>query len=71
MIKQFITDVYWQALDFLVIDMPPGTSDEHITLAETMKKESNVGVVLVTTPQVRLLIILLLNNFVKKKVIIF
>lgn len=52
MIKQFLSDVYWQSLDYLVIDMPPGTSDEHITVAENLKKEANVGVVLVTTPQV-------------------
>nr|XP_042899740.1 cytosolic Fe-S cluster assembly factor NUBP2 homolog isoform X2 [Parasteatoda tepidariorum] len=51
MIKQFLTDVHWQNLDYLVIDMPPGTSDEHITLAECIKNKSNVGAVLVTTPQ--------------------
>jgi len=51
MIKQFLNDVHWQSLDYLVIDMPPGTSDEHITLAEGIKSKSNVGAVLVTTPQ--------------------
>ncbi|GIX71893.1 cytosolic Fe-S cluster assembly factor NUBP2 homolog [Caerostris extrusa] len=52
MIKQFLTDVYWQSLDYLVIDMPPGTTDEHITIAENLKNVSNVGAVLVTTPQI-------------------
>ncbi|KAG8181960.1 hypothetical protein JTE90_026900 [Oedothorax gibbosus] len=51
MIKQFLTDVHWQSLDYLVVDMPPGTSDEHITLAENIKNASNVGAILVTTPQ--------------------
>lgn len=51
MIKQFLNDVHWQDLDYLIVDMPPGTSDEHITLAESIKSKSNVGAVLVTTPQ--------------------
>ncbi len=33
LIKQFILDVDWGNLDFLVIDTPPGTSDEHISIA--------------------------------------
>lgn len=37
MIKQFLTDVYWQDLDYLVIDTPPGTSDEHIAVMENLK----------------------------------
>lgn len=37
MIKQFLTDVYWQDIDYLVIDTPPGTSDEHITVMENLK----------------------------------
>ena len=32
MIKQFLTDVFWGDVDYLVIDTPPGTSDEHITV---------------------------------------
>ncbi|XP_059092415.1 cytosolic Fe-S cluster assembly factor NUBP2 homolog [Tigriopus californicus] len=53
MIKQFLTDVHWQDRDLLIIDTPPGTSDEHITVMETLKA-SNVkvdGAVVVTTPQ--------------------
>lgn len=34
LIKQFLKDVHWGPLDFLVVDAPPGTSDEHITIAQ-------------------------------------
>lgn len=52
MIKQFLTDVVWGDLDYLVIDTPPGTSDEHIAIATELQNYSgNLGAVLVTTPQ--------------------
>jgi Mrp family chromosome partitioning ATPase len=51
MIKQFLEDVYWGELDILIIDTPPGTSDEHITLAETLKESKPAGAIMVTTPQ--------------------
>ncbi|KAE8744645.1 hypothetical protein FOCC_FOCC008774 [Frankliniella occidentalis] len=51
MIKQFLTDVYWQDIDFLVIDTPPGTSDEHITVMENLKDLPCDGALLVTTSQ--------------------
>jgi ATP-binding protein involved in chromosome partitioning len=47
-IKQFVTDVAWEELDYLVIDMPPGTGDIHLTLMQTVPV---TGVVVVTTPQ--------------------
>ncbi|MBS1935201.1 MAG: Mrp/NBP35 family ATP-binding protein [Bacteroidetes bacterium] len=47
-IRQFITDVYWDELDYLVIDMPPGTGDIHLTLMQTVPV---TGVIVVTTPQ--------------------
>lgn len=47
-IKQFVTDVLWGELDYLVIDMPPGTGDIHLTLVQTVPL---TGVIVVTTPQ--------------------
>ncbi len=47
-IKQFVTDVKWDELDYLVIDMPPGTGDIHLTLLQTVPV---TGAVIVTTPQ--------------------
>lgn len=47
-IRQFVTDVYWDELDYLVIDMPPGTGDIHLTLMQTVPV---TGAVIVTTPQ--------------------
>ncbi|KAL0893360.1 hypothetical protein ABMA27_014947 [Loxostege sticticalis] len=51
MIKQFLEDVCWQELDFLVIDTPPGTSDEHITVMENLRQVPQCSAILVTTPQ--------------------
>ncbi|KAJ5223748.1 hypothetical protein N7468_008290 [Penicillium chermesinum] len=65
MIRQFLSDVSWGATDYLLIDTPPGTSDEHIALAEQLltlfstdpviAAQSSLprlaGAVLVTTPQ--------------------
>ncbi|MFC1578385.1 P-loop NTPase [Thermodesulfobacteriota bacterium] len=47
-IKQFIGDVDWKDLDFLIIDSPPGTGDEPLTVAQTI---SDAKAVIVTTPQ--------------------
>jgi ATP-binding protein involved in chromosome partitioning len=47
-IRQFITDVDWGELDYLIIDMPPGTGDIHLTIMQTVPV---TGVVIVTTPQ--------------------
>jgi len=47
-IKQFIGDVDWGNLDFLIIDAPPGTGDEPLTVAQTI---SDAKAIIVTTPQ--------------------
>lgn len=55
MIKQFLTDVAWGETDYLLIDTPPGTSDEHISVVEYLlqfaTREQLAGAVMVTTPQ--------------------
>ena len=48
-IQQFIGDVAWGELDALVIDFPPGTGDEPLTVSQTLPNLD--GVVIVTTPQ--------------------
>lgn len=48
-IQQFITDVSWGELDYLVIDLPPGTGDEPLSIVQNIP-DSN-GIVIVTTPQ--------------------
>jgi ATP-binding protein involved in chromosome partitioning len=47
-LKQFIGDTEWGKLDYLLIDLPPGTSDIHLTLVQTVPV---TGAIIVTTPQ--------------------
>lgn len=47
-LRQLISDAWWGELDYFLIDMPPGTSDIHLTLVQTLPI---TGVVVVTTPQ--------------------
>lgn len=47
-IRQFVGDVDWGELDYLIIDMPPGTGDIHLTMVQTVPV---TGVIVVTTPQ--------------------
>ncbi len=51
LIKQFLTDVLWDSLDYLIVDTPPGTSDEHISIIQYLKKANVYGAIIVTTPQ--------------------
>lgn len=51
LIKQFLTDVVWNELDYLIIDTPPGTSDEHISIVQYLKSANIDGAVVITTPQ--------------------
>lgn len=52
LIKQFLKDVDWGELDFLVVDTPPGTSDEHLSITQYLKSTIIDGAVIITTPQV-------------------
>lgn len=51
LIKQFLKDVDWGEVDVLLIDTPPGTSDEHISAAQYLGAVGADGAVIVTTPQ--------------------
>jgi Mrp family chromosome partitioning ATPase len=50
LIKQFLRDVNWGTLDYLVVDTPPGTSDEHLSVVQYLKGAVD-GAVIITTPQ--------------------
>jgi Mrp family chromosome partitioning ATPase len=64
-INQFLGDVKWGHLDYLIIDLPPGTSDEPLSVAQMIPRAD--GVVIVTTPQeVALLDVTKSISFVQK-----
>lgn len=48
-IKQFLSDVYWGELDYLIIDSPPGTGDEPLSVCQIINNVD--GAIIVTTPQ--------------------
>jgi ATP-binding protein involved in chromosome partitioning len=50
-VRQFLKDVEWGELDFLLVDTPPGTSDEHLSVNSFLKESGIDGAVVVTTPQ--------------------
>ncbi|XP_030036288.2 cytosolic Fe-S cluster assembly factor nubp1-A [Manduca sexta] len=51
MIKQFLSEVDWGQLDYLLVDTPPGTSDEHLSAVQYLLGAGLSGAVVVTTPQ--------------------
>lgn len=64
-LKQFIGDCNWGKLDFLIVDLPPGTGDEPLSIIQIIK--NNDGAIIVTTPQdVALVSVRKSINFVKK-----
>ncbi|KAL4653201.1 hypothetical protein ACB092_01G286200 [Castanea dentata] len=67
LIKNFLKEVYWNELDFLVVDAPPGTSDEHISIVQCLGATGIDGAIIVTTPQqVSLIDVRKEINFCKK-----
>eukprot|EP00074_Homo_sapiens_P099441 XP_016878741.1 cytosolic Fe-S cluster assembly factor NUBP1 isoform X1 [Homo sapiens] len=51
MIKQFLRDVDWGEVDYLIVDTPPGTSDEHLSVVRYLATAHIDGAVIITTPQ--------------------
>lgn len=52
MIRQFLSEVDWgESVDYLVLDTPPGTSDEHLSAATYLKSLPGLYAVILTTPQ--------------------
>jgi Mrp family chromosome partitioning ATPase len=51
LIKQFLRDVDWGELEYLIVDTPPGTSDEHLSIVQYLKATGITGAVVITTPQ--------------------
>uniref|UniRef100_A0A1D1YN13 Cytosolic Fe-S cluster assembly factor NBP35 n=1 Tax=Anthurium amnicola TaxID=1678845 RepID=A0A1D1YN13_9ARAE len=51
LIKQFLKDVDWGDLDYMLIDTPPGTSDEHLSVTQYLKESGIDGAIIITTPQ--------------------
>nr|XP_028697235.1 cytosolic Fe-S cluster assembly factor NUBP1 isoform X2 [Macaca mulatta] len=51
MIKQFLRDVDWGEVDYLIVDTPPGTSDEHLSVVQYLAAACIDGAVIITTPQ--------------------
>lgn len=51
LIKQFLTDVNWGELEVLIVDTPPGTSDEHLSIVTYLGDSKVDGAIIVTTPQ--------------------
>lgn len=51
LIKQFLKDVTWGDVDYMIIDTPPGTSDEHLSINQYLKGSGIDGAIVVSTPQ--------------------
>ena len=52
LIQVFLKDIFWGELDYLIIDTPPGTSDEHLSTVQLLQRADGIdGAVIVTSPQ--------------------
>jgi Mrp family chromosome partitioning ATPase len=51
MINRFLKDTFWGRLDYLIVDTPPGTSEEHLTIASALTDMRPDGCIIVTTSQ--------------------
>ncbi|EEB14323.1 Nucleotide-binding protein, putative [Pediculus humanus corporis] len=51
MIRQFLSDVDWGQLEYLLVDTPPGTSDEHLSVFNYLKHTNLSGALIITTPE--------------------
>lgn len=51
LIKRMLKETFWGKLDYLIIDTPPGTSDEHLTILRLLKNMNPDGALLISTPQ--------------------
>lgn len=51
LIKQLLQDVDWEQLDFLLVDTPPGTSDEHLSIVQYLSGAGLDGALIISTPQ--------------------
>ncbi|XP_065900023.1 cytosolic Fe-S cluster assembly factor nubp1-A-like isoform X2 [Dysidea avara] len=51
LIKQFLRDVDWGSVDYLIVDTPPGTSDEHLSIVQYLSDCHVDGAIVITTPQ--------------------
>jgi Mrp family chromosome partitioning ATPase len=51
LISQFLKDVDWGDLDYMIVDTPPGTSDEHLSIVKYLQESGIDGAVVITTPQ--------------------
>lgn len=67
LIQQFLNEVDWGSLDYLLVDTPPGTSDEHLSIAQYLLSSKLNGAIIVTSPQeVSLIDVRKEINFCKK-----
>lgn len=57
-IKKFLCEVEWGELDYLLIDTPPGTSDEHLAIERYLSGAVIDGAIIITTPQVRVAVLM-------------